>query len=154
MSNFEIYPAVVGVGKEVVFLGKFVWYVAQLNSKILWAVEGGLQVKFANVKRGELGAGAREDAVENELGKFKGCCRNADVSGKGDAISADGNARAVGIALLWADIANHFGVSNFLSAVGGDIFEANDEEGVSSLDTLVSAIGRGADALSDPAEFV
>ena len=40
------------------------------------------------------------------------------------------------------------------SAVGGDIFEADEEECVGSFDTLVSAIGRGAGALSDPAEFV
>ena len=32
---------------------------------------GGLQVEVAYVKGGELGAGAREDAVEDELGKFK-----------------------------------------------------------------------------------
>ena len=72
-----------------------------------------MQVKVANVTRGELGAGSREDAVENNLGKFKGCCRGADVAGKGDAISSNGDARAVGIALLWADLANHFGVSDF-----------------------------------------
>ena len=72
-----------------------------------------MQVEVANIKRGELGAGARENAVEIELGKFKGCCRGADVSGKGDAISSDGDACAVGIALLWADLANHFGVSDF-----------------------------------------
>ena len=65
-----------------------------------------------------------------------------------------GDARAVGIALLWSDLANHFGVNDFLSAVGGDIFETDEEEGVGSLDTLASAIGGGADALSDPAEFV
>ena len=50
---------------------------------------------------------------ENKLGKFKGCCRGAGVSGKCDAISADGDARAVGIAFLWADLANHFCVSDF-----------------------------------------
>ena len=72
-----------------------------------------MQVEVANVKRGELGAVAREDAVEDKLGKFKECCRGDDVSGKCDAISADGDARAVGIALLWADLANYFGVSNF-----------------------------------------
>ena len=113
-----------------------------------------MQVEVANVKRGELGAGAREEAVENELGKFKGCCRGANVSGKGDAISAYGDARAVGIALLWADLANHFGVSDLLSAVVGDIFKADEEEGVVSLASLASAVGGGADALAEPAEFV
>ena len=72
-----------------------------------------MQVEVSNVKRGELGAGAREDAVEKNLGKFKGCCRGADVPGKGDAISSNGDAHAVGIALLWAGLANHFGVSDF-----------------------------------------
>ena len=72
-----------------------------------------MQVEVANVKCGELGAGAQEDAVEIELGKFKGCCRGAGVAEKGDAISSNGDARAVRIALLWADLANHFGVSDF-----------------------------------------
>ena len=91
-----------------------------------------MQVEVANVKCGELGAEACKDAVENELGKFKGCCRGADVTGKGDVISSNGDARAVGIALLWADLANHFGISDLLSVVGGDIFEADEEEGVGS----------------------
>ena len=113
-----------------------------------------MQAEVANVKRGELGAGAQEDAVENKLGKFKGCCRGAEVAGKGDAISADGDAHAVGIALLWADLANHFGVSDLLSAVGRDFFEADEEERVGFLDMLDCAVGGGADALTEPAEFV
>ena len=40
-------------------------------------------------------------------------------------IAANGDALAVGIALLWADLANHFGVSDFFSVVGGDILEAD-----------------------------
>ena len=31
-----------------------------------------MQVEVPNVERGELGTRAREDAVENKLGKFKG----------------------------------------------------------------------------------
>ena len=113
-----------------------------------------MQVEVVNIKRGEIGAGAREDTVENKLGKFKGCCRGANVAGKGDAISSDGDARAVGIALLWADLANHFGVSDFCSAIVWDIFEADDEEGVRSLDSLACAVGGGADTLAEAAEFV
>ena len=113
-----------------------------------------MQVEVTNVKRGEIGAGAREDAVENELGKFKGCCRGANVARKGDAISSDGDARAVGIALLWADLANHFGVSDFYSAVGWDIFKADEEEGVGSLDSLACAVRGGADTLAEAADFV
>ena len=69
-------------------------------------------------------------------------------------IAADGDARAVGIALLWAYLANHFGVSDFLSAFGGDIFKADEEEGVSSLDSLACVVRGGANTLAELAEFV
>ena len=69
-------------------------------------------------------------------------------------VAADGDAREVGIALFWSDLANHFGVSDLCSAVGRDIFESDEEEGVGAFDTFASAVGRGADNLADPAEFV
>ena len=53
-----------------------------------------------------------------------------------------------------ADLANHFGVSDFCSAVGWVFFEADEEEGVGSLDSLTCAVGGGADTLTDVAEFV
>ena len=48
--------------------------------------------------------------------------------------AADGDARAVGILFFWAEFANHFGVSDFFAAVGRDIFEADEEEGVGEFD--------------------
>ena len=113
-----------------------------------------MHVEVANVKGGELFSGAREDAVEDELGKFEGCCRGADVARKGDAISADGDARAVGIAFLWADLTNHFDISDFGSAVGWDVLEPDEEEGAGSLDVLAYAVRGGSDTLAEAAEFV
>ena len=55
-----------------------------------------MQVEVAYIKCGELGTGEREDAVEDELGKFKGCSRGADVARKGDAVAADGDAQRLG----------------------------------------------------------
>ena len=68
-------------------------------------------------------------------------------------IAANGDARAVGIALFLADLANHFGVSDFFSAVGGDIFKADEGQGVGAFDVFASSVRRGADALAEPAEF-
>ena len=110
-----------------------------------------MQLEVAYIECGELGARAQEGAVEDNLGKFKGCCRGADVAGKGDAVATDGDARAVGIVIFRADLANQFGVSDLFSAVGGDIFEADEEEGVGAFDAFASAVGRGADALAEPA---
>ena len=69
-------------------------------------------------------------------------------------IAANGDARVVGIALLWSDLANHFCVSDLFSAVGGGIFEADEEEGVGAFDTLASAAERGSNALAETAKFV
>ena len=101
-----------------------------------------------------LAPGSERTPLKTSFCKFKGCCGGGNVAGKCDAISADGNARAVVIALLWVELANQFGVSDFLSAVGGDIFEAHEEEGVGSLDSLATAVGGGAYALAESAEFV
>ena len=69
--NFKLYPAVACVGTEIVFLDEFVRYVAYSDSNIFQAVERGLQVEVAYIECGELGDRAQEDAVEDELGKFK-----------------------------------------------------------------------------------
>ena len=69
-------------------------------------------------------------------------------------VAANGDARAVGIALFRADFANHFGVSDFFSAVGRDIFEADEEEGVGAFHTLANAVRRGANYLAEQVEFV
>ena len=55
--------------------------------------------------------------------------------------AADGDARAVGIALFRADFANHFGVSDFFLAVGRDIFKADEEEGVGAFDAFARSVG-------------
>ena len=62
--------------------------------------------------------------------------------------------RAVGIAFLWSDLAYYFGVGDFGSAVGWDVLESDDEEGVGSLDALACAVGVGADTLVEAAKFV
>ena len=61
---------------------------------------------------------------------------------------------AVGIALFRADLANHFVVSDLFLVVGGDIFEADEEEGVGDFNVFSRAVRKGSDALADSAEFV
>ena len=88
------------------------------------------------------------------MAKFKGSSWGADVAVKANAVAANGDARAVGIVFFGAYFANPFGVSDFFAAVGRDIFEADEEEGVSAFDAYARAVRRGADALAYPAEFV
>ena len=134
--NLEVYPTVVGVFEEVVFLCEFVGDVAEFDSDILRAVDRGVEVEVTDVEGGELGAWKREDAVKDKFGKFKGSSWGADVSRKANAVAADGDARLVGIGFFGADFADHFGVSDLFAEVCGDIFEANKEEGVGAFDVF------------------
>ena len=135
-------------------MDEFVGDIAEFDSDVIWAVEQGVEVEVSDVEGGELGAGTQEDAVEDEFGEFKGSSWGDDISKKANAVAANGDARAVGVLLFEADFANHFGVSDFFAAVGRDIFEADEEEGVGDFDVFARAVGRGTDALADPAEFV
>ena len=63
--------------------------------------------------------GLERTLLKMSLASSSDAVGGADVAGKGDAVAADGDARAVGIALFWTDLANHFGVSDFFYAFGG-----------------------------------
>ena len=115
---------------------EFVGDVAEFDSDILWAVERGVEVEVADVEGGKIVSGTRYDAVEDKFGKFKGSSWGANISRKANGVDTDGDARAVGILLFGADFSNHFGVSDFFAAIGGDIFEADEEEGVGVFDTF------------------
>ena len=69
-------------------------------------------------------------------------------------VAADGDVLMVGIFLFGADFENHFGVSDFFAAVGRNIFEADEEEGVGAFDVFARSVGRGTYELAEPAEFV
>ena len=60
-----------------------------------------------------LAPGRERTLLKTSLASSRDAVGGADVAGKGDAISSNGDARAVGITLLWADLTNHFGVSDF-----------------------------------------
>ena len=151
--NIEVNPTVAGVFEEVVFLCEFVGNVAEFDSDVLWTVKRGVKVEVADVEGGKLCAGTREDAVEEEFGQFKGISWGANISEKENVVAADRDAHAVGILFFREDFENHFGVSDFFAAVGGDIFEAGEEEGIGVFDAFARAVGRGTNALAEPAEF-
>ena len=152
--DIKVDPAVAGVFEEVVFLCEFVGDVAEFDSDVLGAVERGVEIEVADVKGGKIGAGTLEEAVKDKFGEFKGSSWGAEISGKANAVAVNGDARAVGIVFFGADFANHFGVNDFFAAVGGDILEADEEEGVGAFGAFAPAVGRGADALEDPDKLV
>ena len=99
-TNIEVDLSVPDVFEEVVLLCEFVRDVAEFDSDVLGAVKRGVEVEFADVEEGKLGAGTQEYAVKDDFGEFKGSSSGADVSRKANAHAADGDVRAVEIGFL------------------------------------------------------
>ena len=69
-------------------------------------------------------------------------------------VAVYGDASAIRIQFFGADFADHFGVSDFLAAVEGNVVVVNDAEGVSAGDSFGGAICCRANALTEAAQFV
>ena len=69
--EFQIMPRRSGRRRGGCIFGRINQGCRLILLKHILGSQGGLKVEVANIKCGELGAGARENAVEDELGKFK-----------------------------------------------------------------------------------
>ena len=98
--------------------------------------------------------GRKRKLLKTSLGSSREAVWVPTSPGKSNAVATNGDTRAVGVDFFGADFVDHFGVSDFFAVVCGDIFEADDEEGVGAFDAFARAVGRGPNALAEPAEFV
>ena len=55
-------------------------------------------------------------------------------------VAADGDSRAVGVFLLWADLADDQGAGDLLMSVDRDVRVVENEEGICPLDTFYCAL--------------
>ena len=119
-----------------------------MDAHIFVAVKRDVQVEVADVKTGKSCITTRDDAVENEFGKFKWSCGHADVVRTANSIPADSNARAIGVILVGIEFTHYFPVGNFHEPIGGDLLIFDDEEGVGSLYRISCTGGSGANSLT------
>ena len=128
--------------------------VIKADTNEFWAVKGCTKVDVSDAKSAKFGAWSGWDAVDHEFDEFEGGCLGANIAGVANAVSTDGDAGAIGVGFFGTDLADHFGVSDFLAAVQQYVFVVYDIEGVCSLDAFGGAIGGGANALAEAAQFV
>jgi hypothetical protein len=119
-----------------------------------WAVKGGAEVEVSDVEGAKFGARPGEDTVDHEFDEFERGCPGADIAGVANAVATDGDASAIRVGFFGTDLADHIGVSDFLAAVQRYVFVVNDIEGVCAFDAFGGAIGCGANALAEAAQFV
>ena len=117
--DFEIDPSVVDVVVEVVLVDEVLRNIGEPDLRVLGIVEWSAEVLVADVICDELGTFARENTVKKEFAKVEGCGFGADAAVVDAEFAHDGDAGAIGIALLGAELAHDSGDGDAAEAVGG-----------------------------------
>ena len=55
-------------------------------------------------------------------------------------VAVDGDSRAVGVFLFWADLVDDQGVGDILTSVGRDVMVVDNKEGICTLDAFSYAL--------------
>ncbi len=96
LADFEVNPPITIPTGKIVFLNKFLQYVRNFYSDVFWVGHRCIKVEVLEVNRAEACTFPRQDAVEQELDKFKQCCVGADVAWVAYAIAPNSDAGAIG----------------------------------------------------------
>ena len=99
-------------------------------------------------KVANLALGLGEDAVDEDLDKFKGAGGSADITGVTDAIATNGDACVEGVILLWLVFTYHLGVHDLILAVRGYAVEVGDDKSICTQDALTRDHGGAVEALA------
>ncbi len=114
LADFEVNPPITIPTGEIVFLDKFLRYVSNFYSDVFWVRHRCIKVEVLEVDRAEACTFPRQNAVEQELDKFKLCYVGADVAWVAYAIAPNSDAGAIGVVFLQVYFTNYHGVADFL----------------------------------------
>jgi hypothetical protein len=71
LTDFELNPPITIPTGKIVFLDKFLRYVSNFHSNVFWVGHRCIKVEVLEFDRAEACTFPRQDAVEQELDKFK-----------------------------------------------------------------------------------
>jgi hypothetical protein len=100
LADFKVNPPITIPTGKIVFLDKFLRCVSNFYSNVFGAGHRCIKVEVLEVDRAEACTFPRQDAVKQELDKFKQCCVGANVAWVAYAIAPNSNAGAIGVIFL------------------------------------------------------
>ena len=106
--------------------------VGELDPDVLREVKWGAEVEVFNAEAPECGALLGEDAVNQELGKFKGYHVVTCVPRLADVIVSNCDLGLTGVFFLWVHLSENGGVRDLLMLFMWDVVKQDDMEGVST----------------------
>ena len=125
---------------EVILVDEVLRDVGELDVYIFGIVEWRREVVVAGVVGDELGSFAGEYTLDPEFANIDGGGFSSGISGVDDSVAHDGDACAIGVFFLGAELAYDFREGDNFVAVAWDICKADDAKGVSVFDAF-SAVG-------------
>ena len=119
VTDLKVDPSVVDEVVEVILVDEVLRDVGDLDFRVLWIVEWICEVVVADIICDELGTFARENTVKREFTKIEGRGFGTGVAVVYNDFSHDGDACAIGVGLLGAELAHDFCDGDAAAAVGG-----------------------------------
>jgi hypothetical protein len=113
LVNFKVNLIVMLATFKVVFLNEFCQNVCNFNADIFRVGHWGIKVEVFEVDGAKMCTWAREQAVEKQLDKFKGCGVGSHITQEADGIATDGDGGVIGIILFRLRFTYHHGVADF-----------------------------------------
>jgi hypothetical protein len=154
LTNFEVDPAIAVPSSGVVFFDEFIWDIGELDANIFGIGHRSIKVEVLQVDGAEPCAFSEEDTVEEQFDKFKGCGVGADIARVADPVATDSDMGVVGVILLWANVADHHGMTDLLALVGRDVLVVDEKECVGTFYSLFGWRSPRVNALAEPTQFI
>lgn len=154
LTNFEVDPAIAVPPNEIVFFDEFIRDIGELDANIFGIGHRSIEVEVLQVDGTEPCALSGEDTVEEQFDKFQRCGVGANIARVADPVATDSDTGAVGVILLWANLADHHGMADFLALGGRDVLVVDEKECVGTFYPLFGWCSPRANALAEPTQFV
>ncbi len=107
VGDFEVYPSVVDVGHEVVFVNEFLRYHINFDVDVLWLVQRRVEIVVVDIGREELGLWSGTDAVEYPFHHLDGACFGDRVAIVRNGVATDRYAGSIRICFGGAHFADN-----------------------------------------------
>ena len=140
-GELVVYPAIVGVLFESILINNFLRYYAKFDLRILWSINGSVEVEVGEVGCHKFGIRCGEGAVDAQLDCFEGPRLASTIPGVVDCVATDGDACPIGIFFCWTHFTENSGVCDIALAVAGYILELDRPHCICACELLCVRLG-------------
>ena len=154
-GELEIYPSVVYILIEVVFINDVLRDVSELDACVLGPVQWCVEVEIGEIHCHVFSARCGKGAVDYKFDGLQRCCFCTTIAGVVDCVTPDGDASSIDFFFIWFYLTHYARVCYIRYTILWDVVEVDWAHGVCSLHTLFTGDGwMDSSALTQTSELI